>query len=321
MMMFQGPVRAASDLAAANIQAAAALLEIAKTAFDAGDHEAALRDIDLALTFVPQSPHGHWNRGQVLLCLGRYQEGLREFEWRSQLFGNPAREVKAPRWEGQPIDGKRLALIAEHGFGDCIMMLRYVPVLQAMGARVMVCVPPPLVLLMQRLGVPVLDNWPADSEMDFYCPLFSVMTVLDHGVADIPPAVYLPCRLHEARTGVGLAWSGNPEHANDKQRSIKRSVMADALELKKFTSCQDASFDFAHTAQLMARLQHIVTVDTSAAHLAGSLGHPSVHLLLPFAPDWRWYNAAAWYPAINLYRQTVAGDWSGPLDRVRQAIA
>lgn len=319
MMNYLGPVRAASEAEAARMQAAAALLDAAKTSFEEGDLNASLADVDLALTFVPNSPHAHWNRGQVLLALGQYQEGFREFEWRSHLWGNPAHEITAPRWDGESLDRKHLLLVHEHGYGDGLMMLRYVPLLKAKGARITLVVPPALTRLMQRLDVAVFDNWP-NAAFDYYCPIFSLMIVLDHQAKDIPAAAYLPTRFSEC-SGIGLAWSGNPEHANDRWRSMRREQLAAALGLNEYCSVQENTYDFAHTADLMARLKHIVTVDTAAVHLAGAIGHPSVHLLLPHVPDWRWRNGAPWYPTFNIYRQTVAGDWSDPLDRVRRAIA
>jgi len=55
-------------------------------------------------------------------------------------------------------------------------------------------------------------------------------------------------------------------------------------------------------------------VDTSVAHLAGSLGCP-VWVLLPYALDWRWMRDRAdtpWYPTMRLFRQMRLGDW-GPV--------
>ena len=72
----------------------------------------------------------------------------------------------------------------------------------------------------------------------------------------------------------------------------------------------------------MAQLDLVVAVDTSVAHLAGALGRP-VWVLLPFAPDWRWQlgrGDSPWYPTAKLFRQTVTGDWSGPLAAVAEAL-
>jgi ADP-heptose:LPS heptosyltransferase len=70
-------------------------------------------------------------------------------------------------------------------------------------------------------------------------------------------------------------------------------------------------------------LDAVVTVDTSIAHLAGALGKP-VHILLPFAPDWRWGTsgeATAWYPTARLHRQPSTGDWTSAVEALRAALA
>jgi ADP-heptose:LPS heptosyltransferase len=64
----------------------------------------------------------------------------------------------------------------------------------------------------------------------------------------------------------------------------------DATLLKEQTALLhfgDELKNFADTAALIANLDLVISVDTSVAHLAGSLAKP-VWVLLPFIPDWRW---------------------------------
>ena len=81
--------------------------------------------------------------------------------------------------------------------------------------------------------------------------------------------------------------------------------------------------DFYDTAAAIMRLDLVITVDTSVAHLAGALGRP-VWVLLPFVPDWRWLlnrEDSPWYPGMRLFRQTSPGDWGGVFERVTEALA
>jgi ADP-heptose:LPS heptosyltransferase len=67
----------------------------------------------------------------------------------------------------------------------------------------------------------------------------------------------------------------------------------------------------------------VITIDNSAAHLAGALGVPT-WVLLPFAPDWRWLldrDDSPWYPSIRLFRQTQIGDWESVVREVRDALS
>ena len=79
---------------------------------------------------------------------------------------------------------------------------------------------------------------------------------------------------------------------------------------------------FLDTAAAMQSLDLVITADTAIAHLAGALGRP-VWLALNHAADWRWLVArqdSPWYPTMQLFRQTVPGDWRGPFDRMAAAL-
>ena len=80
--------------------------------------------------------------------------------------------------------------------------------------------------------------------------------------------------------------------------------------------------DFCDTAAFVERLDLVITVDTSVAHLAGGLGRP-LWVLLPYVPDWRWLlerNDSPWYPSARLFRQPAAQDWTSVLRLVRDEL-
>jgi hypothetical protein len=72
----------------------------------------------------------------------------------------------------------------------------------------------------------------------------------------------------------------------------------------------------------LRHVERLVTIDTSVAHIAGAIGVPTA-LVLPRAPDWRWLlerEDTPWYPAMRLFRQERAYDWSGVVERVSASI-
>lgn len=74
----------------------------------------------------------------------------------------------------------------------------------------------------------------------------------------------------------------------------------------------------ADMAAFASEMDAVITIDTMAAHVAGSLGLPT-WLLLKREADWRWMlhrEDSPWYPTIRLFRQQTVGDWSAPLTRV-----
>src|SRR5205807_2301471 len=122
---------------------------------------------------------------------------------------------------------------------------------------------------------------------------------------------------------VGLVWAGNPQHRNDRNRSIalerlaplfaaagvrwfslqlgERKADLGRLPAGAITDLFDGLGDFAETAAAVSALDLVVTVDTAAAHLAGALARP-VWVLLPFVPDWRWLtdrDDSPWYPTLR----------------------
>ena len=91
-----------------------------------------------------------------------------------------------------------------------------------------------------------------------------------------------------------------------------------AMELP-LLSCKD----FLDTAHVINTLDLIISVDTSVAHLAASLGKP-VWLMLPEAADWRWGmtgDTTPWYPTMRLFRQTAQGGHSALVSYIVAELA
>ncbi|MDG2205959.1 MAG: tetratricopeptide repeat protein, partial [Alphaproteobacteria bacterium] len=79
----------------------------------------------------PDNAVAHMNLGTVLLTLGEFEAGWREFSWRRRLQSN-----QLPVWDGTQLDGKGLLVRGEQGAGDNIQFMRYLPMVSAMGGQV-----------------------------------------------------------------------------------------------------------------------------------------------------------------------------------------
>ena len=109
-------------------------------------NEEALAAYDQAIAIQPDFALAQHDRGQLLLLLGRLDEGFRAIEWRwkdSAIHKEKRRDYPQPVWHGGPVDG-RLLVISEQGFGDIIQFSRYVPLLARQGQDVAFEVSAPL---------------------------------------------------------------------------------------------------------------------------------------------------------------------------------
>jgi tetratricopeptide (TPR) repeat protein len=80
--------------------------------------------------------------------------------------------------------------------------------------------------------------------------------------------------------------------------------------------------DVTALAALIAQLDLVIGVDSTAAHLAGAMGKP-VWTLLEFDADCRWLlnrSDSPWYPTMRLFRQCQQGDWQSVFAQVMPAL-
>lgn len=93
-----------------------------------GTAQIGIKYAENALKYNPEHPDAHWNRGLMLLELGRYKEGFAEYEWGYRNSGQARiyREYGAvPDWDGSP--GKTVVVWGEQGLGDELLFANCLP--------------------------------------------------------------------------------------------------------------------------------------------------------------------------------------------------
>jgi hypothetical protein len=284
--------------------------------------EAVLRE---ATALDPANPQPRHTLGMTLLQLGKYAEGWAFYEARHQLLPRPT--APFPEWQGESLAGKRILVLAEQGLGDQILWSRFVPLLARQAAEVRLAVARPLVRLFGQLPVHVFNAQDfADEKVDVWASLGSVPRWLGAGPDDAPaPTLHAPAPA-QPPAGVGLMLQGGGLNPNPSR--VPGPVIAKAIRgLGAFVPLDpetSGARDFADTATLMATLERVVSVDTSVAHLAGSLGKPCLILMSRPAIDWyaNWKDdRTPWYPSARLVRQRAPGDWAGVLAGLTTALA
>jgi tetratricopeptide (TPR) repeat protein len=294
------------------------------------------------------------------LTLGDYRSGFAKYEARWRRSGMPAQKSRGRLWLGEyPLQRKTVLLHAEQGLGDTIQFARYVPHLADAGAKVVLEVQRELTALLGRLAgsATIVARGEAPPPYDVHCPLGSLPLALrtepDSVPADIPYLSADDASLAKwsariaalPRPRIAIAWSGNANHFNDRNRSvpfarlaplfsaparfisIQRDVRADDADKlaaeTRVTHLGGELENFTDTAALIALCDVVISADTAVAHLAGAMGRP-LWVLVPFAPDWRWTldgESSPWYPTARLFRQTTLGDWDGVAARIAAELA
>jgi hypothetical protein len=292
-----------------------------------GKAKEAMDCFEIALSIKPDLAPAHFNRAMTWLLSGDFERGLAEYEWRWKALNIPQKLTDKEKWNGLPLNGRRLLLHAEQGFGDTIQFVRYASMAKERGGKVIIKCQPPLARLLSTCpGIDhVVTDWPQYDEFDCHSTLLSLPLILKTNLNNIPANVpYLFaedelmkfwCEEFSKIDGfkIGIAWQGNPENKIDRYRSFplkqfkpigningvqlislqkinglnQLREIEGEFEVKEIKEMQEPEWDFADTAALMMNLDLVITPDTAIAHLAGSLGVPT-WVGLSLAPDWRW---------------------------------
>ena len=277
--------------------------------------------------------------GFILLRQGKWVEGWQRFEARWQLrpFGAPWDWKPTRPWQGEASNmaGRDVVLRSEMGFGDTLHFIRYLPLVAAIAKSVTMVTPPPLRSLIETsygdlATVTTEIAFRQDGAIDV--PLMSLPRVFNTTLESVPMPAVFTVKPRKIGARIGVCWQGGPRpedaiaHADDQRRSIPEAQFRPIID-----ACDGSAMslqwedlqgwgckDWRDTAEIVAGLDLVITVDTAMAHLAGSLGIET-WCLLRAGGCWRWLlhgDTTVWYPLMRLYRQVALGEWGPTITRV-----
>jgi len=322
-----------------------------------GRPEEAIQSYEQAVQIRPNDAAAHWHLATALLVTGNFERGWEEFERRIEYSAMRLnRGFSQPQWDGAPPIGKTVLLHAEGGFGDALHFVRMVPEVVSRGGKwILECQRELVSLFAQISGVArIIPRGEQLPHFDMHMPLQGLPRILKIRLENIPNTVpylhppgdrveYWKSVIPNSDTfKVGLVWAGS-KHGAHSSRTGSIDVFAPLAKVEgvTFFSLQKGEEshqtppagmewmdftpeigDFADCAALMANLDLIVSVDTSAAHLAGAIARP-VWVLIPFACDFRWLRDrtdSPWYPTMRLFRQTPSIGWNKVAQNIAEAL-
>lgn len=240
-------------------------LNLANGYFHIGRHDLALRTYEQILAQEPNYFEARWNRAHLQLANWEFERGWPDYEFRFLIAS-----LRAPRlipfrpWQGEPLEGKSLVVLAEQGLGDQIMFSSCLPEVVARRPRRL------LVECNHRLA-PIIGRsfpeaeilpskhevgapWLKDvGELDYQVYMGSLPGMMRRRWDDFPQhAGYLrakpervehwKARLAELGPGlkVGLSWRGGTAKTRAAMRSIALQELKPVLEVPgcRFVSLQ-----------------------------------------------------------------------------------
>ena len=297
-----------------------------------GNYIEAIEDVRKCIALAPDHAEAHFHLSIYLLTLGEYSEGWKEYEWRMDSRRTAAERVvkpnlSMPMWRGESLQGKRIMLMPEQGFGDSIQFIRYAQFLKEQGAIVIAAAHQPLLTIFKSCKW--IDELVGEGEgvrYDYWCFTMSLPLLAKTTLQTVPQVIpYLatskekqkqwhqwlyPKEQPKTKPLIGLCWQGSGKFKRNQFRNIPFEALYPLLEMTEFDfigltreedskrnyEWQDGNLrnagplmqDFSDTAGIVHHLDLLITIDSAPAHIAGAMGKPCWIALDSVLPDFRW---------------------------------
>lgn len=327
----------------------------------------AIKCYQKALEIKPDDWESVYFLGLTYMQTKNYQKGLEYFEARlckqsaivsqEKIYPNLMKEK--PLWQGENLKDKVLFTYYEAGFGDMLMLYRFMPVLTSMCKKVIIKPQKELAPLFREnsYGAEVIEIFDFEKEMyfDYHIPFLSIPYVLgctsddifihhDDGYIKANPAkidYYKENFCNNNKFKIGIKWQGNTFY--DKERVLNVEDFSRLFDLpntqfysfqtfdgsEKIEKIKDKVIDlgstfnnFSDTAGAIENMDLIISNDTSLVHLAGAM-KKSCMVLLPYIYNWRWHTDLSkcdWYDSVKIYRQNDHGNWESVFESIEKDL-
>lgn len=288
--------------------------------------------------------------GMAYLTQKDFQKGMPLYIKRSFDTGF-SKIFKKKIWKkGTPLNAKNVLVYCDCGLGDTIMFSRYLPELNKIANKVVLQTDFELVKLLQSSfsNIEIISKSESYSDYDCVIPIMNIPYALNLDFDNIPASAlkvlnsdvekFKNCEIFNNQTKkIGIFYSGNKKIL--KNRSIKFDEISRLFDKENCTfysfqtgkindrhenliNLSDKISDYYDTACLLKCMDCVVTIDSSIVHASGSLG-VKTYLLLPFVPEWRWFDdkdSTIWYNSVKIFKQELSNNWDNVLTRVKEEL-
>ncbi len=319
-----------------------------------GDFSQALIHYNKSIELKPDFYDAYWNRALLLLLLGKFKQGWKDYEFRFKKK-NPidTRTFNKQKYKNTPLKNKKILILSEQGFGDNIQFIRYLPLLKKQGAYIILECKEELKPLFENLKEAdklIIKNKEHFPDFDFYIHIMSLPGIFNTNLSNIPKTLKFNLKdslsaeikkeFNTSNLKIGIAWKGNPNNENNRKRStnlenfkllknpgiklfsLQKGETSEQINDSEIINLNNYLNNFLDTANIINHFDLIITVDTSIAHLSGTLNKPT-WTLIPYIPDWRWglnKKTTPWYPSMRLFRQESQNNWKPVFEKIKKEL-
>jgi hypothetical protein len=306
-----------------------------------GDDDKAIEYYRKALDLEPSLADAIWNYSSALLrkhCSGvgvDIESAWQMYEFRFKRSNAVSIQNDTEMWDGISFVDK-IVVLAEQGFGDKIMFGRYIHCLKEYCNEVWVQCPPTLDSVFSDFKI-CRDARESGGYGFPICSLAGRFGMVD---GEWLRGKYSARDFYPLDLNVGVEWAGSKTHANDLNRSVlpnrftdmvkvDGSTLGTGLSCVKLYSFRDKAIKgiyplacktWEDTGKALAGLDLLITVDTSVAHMAGSMGVETWLLQPSVETDFRWGHGekSIWYPSVTIIQNN--GNWDKVFAKVREML-
>jgi tetratricopeptide (TPR) repeat protein len=312
-------------------------------------HYREMRDFDKAIEYYKKAQDNQSviELAMCYLMVENWQEGWKLFEIRWGLLKKIKDLISKMgiSWSGEDLSNKHLVLFCEQGYGDIIQFLRYIPFLKNSykNLKISIFLKTDHISIKSLLSfifpdINVNDNFLLLGKVDYICSFLSLPFLLKHNSPKDIPSLTVSIPQKETIYKIGLCYSGDATHPQDHFRSMfakefnitsewvdltkdrKPRMWLGSGEVRLYEGTNMARKDFRDwldTAEFIAGLDEIISIDSAVAHLAGIMGK-KVTLLLSYVSEWRWGTTDNnwWYNNMTLVRQDTYNNWASAIKKL-----
>jgi tetratricopeptide (TPR) repeat protein len=308
------------------------------------------------LEIDPNNSRAKFGCGMLKISQHKFKEGWELYENRFEAFSDikkiEEKYKNKKRWNGEVSKNTSLVIYSEQGIGDMIFCMRYLPILDNLGIKYYIDTSEYNKQLFKMSKYKI--NFYANQKCKYFCSFMSLPYCLkNYEFNEDKYKLFFDAYIDPKndKPKIGITFAGNTSHLSDYKRSMDvrnlRTLLSDdhfdfyLLQRKEnmirkigckktniwddsinFTDMSNRISNFEDTYKLLRELDAIVTVDTSIAHMAGSIGMP-VYLLLDKDCDYRWNmdnKNTGWYTSWKLFKQNKLYDWELPVRICHQEL-